>query len=640
MTRPRSQQRFALLVGIDRYLRDGRHTNLEQRVNDLQGCVNDVNKIHKVLRDSFQVKDPILLTSTNPQCRNRPLPSQTESPDSLPTFDNIKREFDKVYAKCRAGDVFYFHFSGHGAPLDRTTGSPARQMKDPSLLTVDYCTNEGAIRGWQLNEWLKRFHDKGVLILVTLDSCYSGGSWRFGHQVRTLKNWGDNIGSQYYEMPSPSPSPFPSPESTDRSAVLPKSWDINPDGFTVMTACDSNEGATEMNINGEKYGLFTYELVNLLAATLLPTYRVLCDRIAHRLSSHRQTPQVFGRDRFGFLDDHEPFILNPIIACVQGNEITIPMGRSHGVHPQTEFKAFAAPRNTIFQVRDVDDWECRAVCISGPSSNSLDDTLQVVPSKWGLGREGFQVFVDMTLDDDFRKPLRKRLEELLAGSIEVLGSDQSYPGSVPVEETFRLIRRGVDGVGIHGPPRLLGYTSTPRDLDLRGTDKIQLAERSAAALGHLVRFKQVLVDVPKAASRNRAPFEWSLDRTSSSKIRFNFKNIGGSDLFLTVFNLAAEFSVEQLYPPHASQEVVAPDDPVTFDFDVDASDDPEVSDQREIIRIIVTTGERRLWACLEMPTIGQVDQMESRAHGGSSRKARLVTTGNEDWWIRDEELIV
>ncbi|RSL78121.1 hypothetical protein CEP51_008476 [Fusarium floridanum] len=180
----------------------------------------------------------------------------------------------------------------------------------------------------------------------------------------------------------------------------------------------------------------------------------------------------------------------------------------------------------------------------------------------------------MTLDDDFRKPLRKRLEELLAGSIEVLGLDQSYPGSVPVEETFRLIRRGVDGVGIHGPPRLLGYTSTPRDLDLRGTDKIQLAERSAAALGHLVRFKQVLVDVPKAASRNRAPFEWSLDRTSSSKIRFNFKNIGGSDLFLTVFNLAAEFSVEQLYPPHASQEVVAPDDPVTFDFDFDASDDP------------------------------------------------------------------
>lgn len=87
-------------------------------------------------------------------------------------------------------DLFFFHFSGHGAQLEKTDTSPKNgRATDPSLMTVDYCRGNPAVRGWQLNVWLKELNKKKVQIVVSLDSCYSGGAWRGDGRFCSPENW-------------------------------------------------------------------------------------------------------------------------------------------------------------------------------------------------------------------------------------------------------------------------------------------------------------------------------------------------------------------------------------------------------------------------------------------------------------------
>ncbi|KAK1240207.1 hypothetical protein MKX08_007649 [Trichoderma sp. CBMAI-0020] len=157
-------KRYALLVGIDLYLND--------RLR---------NAIYKFLQEEYHFEDVSILTSSFPVQGNEESAdmSPVEPSECLPTFSNIKAKFDAIYEHAVAGDFFFFHYSGHGARLERQRNSPKRNMLfDPSLITVDFCCGQPAVRGWQLNQWLRRLNEKGVQVVVTLDSCYSGGSWR------------------------------------------------------------------------------------------------------------------------------------------------------------------------------------------------------------------------------------------------------------------------------------------------------------------------------------------------------------------------------------------------------------------------------------------------------------------------------
>ena len=143
-----SAKRFALLVGIDLYQCDGSRKRVGGEpvsLKSLHGCVNDVQALKDFLRSKFQVDDPWDLTSSSFATDS----DMSKTPqDRWPTFDNIKRYFNKVKDEARAGDMFFFHFSGHGAQLEKTDASPKDgRAKDPSLMTVDYCRGNPAVRG-------------------------------------------------------------------------------------------------------------------------------------------------------------------------------------------------------------------------------------------------------------------------------------------------------------------------------------------------------------------------------------------------------------------------------------------------------------------------------------------------------------
>lgn len=152
-------------------------------------------------------------------------------------------------------------------------------MEDPSLLTADFCCGQPAVRGWELNEWLKMFTEKDVRVTVSLDSCYLGGGRRKdGEQFWTPNDWLQSIpnlpldqhflGQTLHDQPISSKfvlhqyirglhdDPYP--------AKLETPWSLDPRAFTLMTACQSHEQAREKSIDGLVFGAFTYELMRYL----------------------------------------------------------------------------------------------------------------------------------------------------------------------------------------------------------------------------------------------------------------------------------------------------------------------------------------------------------------------------------------
>lgn len=110
---------------------------------------------------------------------------------------------------------------------------------DPSLITVDYCCGKPAVRGWQLNVWLNELNEKKVQVIVSLDSCYSGGAWRGNRRFRTPEDWTPPL-----NLPADEAAATEAPSmSNDRNTELEVSWGINPEGFILMAACKSNQRA-------------------------------------------------------------------------------------------------------------------------------------------------------------------------------------------------------------------------------------------------------------------------------------------------------------------------------------------------------------------------------------------------------------
>ncbi|KAJ5518702.1 caspase domain-containing protein [Penicillium expansum] len=449
---------YALLVGIDMYLNDGSRKNATGDplyLKNLQGCVNDVRAMREFLRGEFQVNEPHVLTSSVPTDAHSKEPA--EPPELWPTFENIKHAFDTITEKAIAGDFFFFHFSGHGAQLQPTERSPKGRSVDSSLITMDYCNSNAAIRGWQLNEWLKRLNEKDVCIVVILDSCYSGGGWRTGANIRTPQGWA-NVPNNTIDEATITET---SSKTGSRNSELESSWGINPKGFTLMAACTSDQQAEERQYGDEHRGAFTYSLLASLQQKLPHSknisYRNLRDQVQCML--HIQTPRVYGRDRLLFFGNTEPFLSTPITAQIHADTIFFPMGKFHGVHERSEFMNYPS-LDLTFVVNKVDDFQCSARILSPHSEISNQNSCEVVPSRWSLGSESLRVLVDRDLGNEFRRTLHMAVEQRIVGEIQILDTND-FDDHNAVKLTLK--KRDDSSIDIYGPSYLTGYEGAAFD---------------------------------------------------------------------------------------------------------------------------------------------------------------------------------
>lgn len=659
-------KRYALMVGIDLYLNDGSRSLSNHRqlsLHSLRGCVNDVDAINKFLQNEYQFEDVSILTSSFPIHHNggcvdmRPI----EPPGCLPTFANIKAKFDAIYEHAVAGDFFFFHYSGHGARLERQKNSPMRNtLFDPSLVTIDFCCGQPAVRGWQLNQWLRRLNEKGIQVVATLDSCYSGGSWRSTGDYtsfRTPIDW-----SLVPNLPVDDQAAASFDETTERAsrdAKLETSWSINPENFTVMTACGIKDRAAERVVDGRIHGAFAWELLDYLRngggrgttrGGNNMTYRTILDQLNMRLKDQNQSPEVYGRDRLLFFRSSEPFSAAVLTVQLQDNTVVIPAGRAHGVNVGSEFVLFSEMLNHTLSVDKVDEFWSSAL-ISDRLLQLLEQHhYTVILSRWNLGEETLQVYVDPALGSDFRNYLQRQLQDWISSPVEILE---------PIEDrndVLRLDRLGDDDIKIRGPAWPAGSDDLVWPLKLRNDNTNTFGVEAAVGLAHLARFRQILL-LESQGSRDPPPFNVSIkpvngELTSTryplnQKFRYTFENNSNEELHVTIMVFSPEFSVEQLYPPRDSPQSIGHGQKKSFNFSMALPSGPECiqevvcrTHRRDIVRTLVTRGKRVSWKSLELPNIWDAGQTEL------SRKpsfTRGETLGPEpavvDWWIYDEQII-
>ncbi|HEX7316928.1 MAG TPA: caspase family protein [Pyrinomonadaceae bacterium] len=351
----KSPKLYAVLIGIDCYLRgklpDGSY------YRSLNGCVNDITRTERFLRDRLGLTDEQIfkLTASNTQ---EGLPA--EPPEQWPTYENIIALFERVTSAAAPGDQIYVHYSGHGGRTK--TMFPELKGKtglDEALVPTDICRPEARyLRDVELTHLLKTMVDARLVVTVVLDSCHSGSATR-GDGGATLRRMTVRGASEVDITPRSTESLVASkaellaswrgllPEMP--SAIKPGGgWVPEPAGYVLLAACRSFEGAHEYAFDGgAKSGALTYWLLDSLRQTGPQlTYRMLHNRIVAKVHAmfSQQTPQLQGEaDRVVFGSERlrpQPSV-NVLEADPEQQRVRLSTGVAQGVGVGARFAVYA-----------------------------------------------------------------------------------------------------------------------------------------------------------------------------------------------------------------------------------------------------------------------------------------------------------
>ncbi|EOY19577.1 Metacaspase 9 [Theobroma cacao] len=144
----KGKKRLAVLVGC----------NYANTQHELHGCINDVVAMREVLVERFGF-DPSHIELL------------TDAPGSLvmPTGANIKASLNEMMNKAEAGDVLFFHYSGHGTRIP--SWKPGHHFRqDEAIVPCDF----NLITDVDFRQLVNRL-PRGATFTILSDSCHSGG---------------------------------------------------------------------------------------------------------------------------------------------------------------------------------------------------------------------------------------------------------------------------------------------------------------------------------------------------------------------------------------------------------------------------------------------------------------------------------
>jgi hypothetical protein len=334
---------YALLIGIDAY-----------KKKPLRGCVQDV----------LAMRDLIMSTPNTSKIRTcwmtAPLPTKNANSNNsleyFPTYENVKRELDRISLSGEKGNSVYIHYSGHGTAMSPPAPSePHRIYSNVSTgdLALDLLEDsEGGIRylrGFEIGNIIARMVAKGLRVALVLDCCYSGSNMRHSSPARFLE-YDPSVDARYpailaqesgskYRSRAPRPNPL-----------------IKPDKFTVLAACGPTELAGEVKLENKHHGMLSYFLIQAFhkmggfGGEQWIIYQCVCALFqANRTKcAWSQHPMFYGaRDSF-FLGQISPHI-GPSSTLVSGsscNGFVLDAGKAHGICEGDRFLVHAIPRHT------------------------------------------------------------------------------------------------------------------------------------------------------------------------------------------------------------------------------------------------------------------------------------------------------
>ena len=284
----------ALIVGI----------NYPGTNNELRGCVNDANLVNKTLTEHYGFFDVRMLL------------------DAQATTALILDGLYWLVDGAQAGDILYFHYSGHGSQIRDRSGDEKDGL-DEIICPVDLDWDKKVIT----DDKLKSIFDSvaaGVNLTVVLDCCNSGGGLDQVNQYQALGQAAEErqAGGRYLPPPDPSDSAI---LLEQRIGFKRKSLQRQVDATGLLiSGCQSHQTSADAWIDGDYIGACTYYLNKALEDNNYSiNYKNLVDTMNNELAKagYTQRPELNGSGKlFGdeFLSSTGSVIADVPVEIVEG----------------------------------------------------------------------------------------------------------------------------------------------------------------------------------------------------------------------------------------------------------------------------------------------------------------------------------
>ncbi|KAI1303462.1 caspase domain-containing protein [Xylaria venustula] len=339
--------RYALLIGINYYPKTetGQWRPLRGSVEDAQEMKEHLTRL---CTGDNQVDIEILTASIKDSDASRPV----ENMEVLPTHSKVISSLEAITSKASAGDFVYIHFSGHGTAVKYDSEFSNSSTGDLALvlLASDDITKIHYLRGSELAYQLQQMAKKNINVTIVLDCCTSGGVLRnkLGPSVRYLP-YDPVVDMAYPPIPNRSLSPEEGAmRPADRNASMNLNWLVNPERYTILTACEPTESAQELQSNGKSHGALSFFLMRAfnkcggVGGRKQHIYAHLC--AIFKESYPQQTPMLYGNRNIGFFDDATDKLGSVSIPVVMelDRSFRLQAGRAHGIHNGDRFVLLAS----------------------------------------------------------------------------------------------------------------------------------------------------------------------------------------------------------------------------------------------------------------------------------------------------------
>lgn len=253
-------RKLALLVGINDY----------QAVTHLQGCINDVERMRRLLvsKFGFAADDVVVLKD-----------SQATKASILGTFRS------HLIDQAAPETIVLIHISAHGSHMTDLSGDEVEDGLDETV--VPYDSRQGGvvdIADDDLRLLMDALTAKTRNVTMVVDACHSATSTKGGTLVRSAPDLILSAGD---------------PKRPATRAVGDGGVGLRSDGapYVLISASAPHELANETFIDGKPYGALSYYLTEALdKLSGEATYREIFDTVAGQVTSRfpNQHPQIEG----------------------------------------------------------------------------------------------------------------------------------------------------------------------------------------------------------------------------------------------------------------------------------------------------------------------------------------------------------